>query len=200
MRPVDLVVAARETETSSAAGPLISPGYMLRYTHSRTDMWIGAVSVVTLPAGAVGRYRGQDRRDVFHVLGETHVVIPLIPNSKRLYAPRDEVLRKICEFCLPGRVDGPVSFKVASVPVEHIVARLAFGYLDRVVEHGNSDALFCQRIHFFEVSHNNVPAAAVAVNGNLVSVIKGRRVFGPAVLIDGCIDVGHVFVEAFRQE
>ncbi len=134
-------VSAGEAEASSTAGPVVGPGDVLGHPHPGADVCVGAVGVVAVSARAVRRNRRKYGRDVLHALYEAHVVVPFVIHEEGLDAASDRVLRQLLEFAFEVRIDGPERLEVTTRPVEHVVARLALGDLDGVMEHGDSNAL-----------------------------------------------------------
>ncbi len=68
------------------------------------------------------------------------------------------------------------------------------------MEETDADALFHEFVHFFEVGNEDVPAAAVAVDGDGVGIIEGGGIFGPAAAVHDGMYIGQILIEIACQE
>ena len=103
-----------------------------------------------LPGFVVGLGH-QDRRDAFHLRTKTDVEVPLVLDGERLHAAGDRVLGQRRDLGHPVRVGRVARFVIAADPVQELVAGLALGHLDGVVQAGDAHALVDQLLDDFEV-------------------------------------------------
>ena len=193
-------VAAGEAEAATAAVALARPRDMLREASARTDMGVVAVWTILALQGRGRRDGREERGHSLHVRTKAHVVVPLVIDGEGLDAARDWMIWQGLELGRPVRVDGPPGLEVTARPLEHVVAWLTLGHLDRVVDADQSDALVHQGIYLGEVSVDRMAAAAVHVQDDRVGVVEGRGVLRPTPVVYGRHDLGHVGVEPLRQE
>ena len=115
-------------------------------------------------------------------------------------AAGDFVSWDVAEMAGPDGVDGPEGLEVSADPFDPIVADLALGHFDGIVDHPQADALVHQFGKLLEMRDGHVPIAAVAEDDDGGGPVEGVLVLRPLMLVDLAIDAGHVFVEGFGQE
>ena len=91
-----------------------------------------------------------------------------------------------CEH--PGWVDRPVRFKIATNPVEELRATLLLWHLDAIVQAGNTNPTAGQRVDLGQAValHHRMSIAPVGKHEDAVGVVKGSRIFWPAIGVDSC--------------
>ena len=83
---------------------------------------------------------GQDRRDSFHALRETHVEIPFVMNLKRFDATCNRMVRQARKISRPCRIDRPIDFIGTAQPLQELILAFFFGHFDGPVDRAKSHA------------------------------------------------------------
>src|SRR5690242_17131849 len=115
-----MIMRPGKTEPAATISPLANPHHMLGLAHVFLNLGIAPVRVVgSWPAaGAVRRPRRQNRRHPFHPFPKAHVVVPFVPDLKRMNSARDLVPGQLLKVRHPNRVDRPVGLEITASPIE----------------------------------------------------------------------------------
>src|SRR5262249_31966087 len=103
--PVEVDVGAGEAEAPAAVGPLAGPGNMLGPAATLYHLRLAAARAETLFARRLRRDCTQDRGHALHLGAESHVVVPLVVDRKRLDATRDRMIGQRLEISGPVGID-----------------------------------------------------------------------------------------------
>ena len=173
--PIEVEVAARETETTATIGAFDRPHHRFRFSLRRLDMWIRSFGV-NVRAVAHGICRRGDK-NILHAglpFAEAHIEIPFILRLEGLHAARDRMHRKALVVCVPNRIARKTVFVVSADPVLPLRAALVGQHFDGIMRHADAHAFFHQRTQHPESVwlHAGMITPAVGINKYRISPLE----------------------------